>query len=66
MRLKGEIEALKASGVTLPAAEAEPVAETLETAREEATDASIEAYLFSALNGGILDEKTKKQFRARV
>ncbi|RFZ88154.1 DUF2339 domain-containing protein [Shinella sp. WSJ-2] len=38
MRLKGEIEALKASGVTLPAAEAEPVSETLETAREEAKE----------------------------
>lgn len=42
------------------------VMETLLAAREAATDASIEAYLFSALNGGILDEKTKKQFRARV
>nr|WP_298095640.1 DUF2339 domain-containing protein [uncultured Shinella sp.] len=43
MRLKGEIEALKASGVTLPATEAEPVAETLETAREEATDEPVTA-----------------------
>ncbi|MCJ8053454.1 DUF2339 domain-containing protein [Shinella curvata] len=38
MRLKGEVEALKASGVALPSPEAEPIAETLETVREAATD----------------------------
>ncbi len=43
MRLKDEIEALKASGITLPAAEAEPVSEALETAREEATDEPVTA-----------------------
>lgn len=42
------------------------VMETLLVAREIAPNAAIEEYLFAALNGGILDEKTKKQFRARV
>jgi len=42
------------------------VMEALLVAREIAPNAAIEEYLFSALNGGILDEKTKKQFRARV
>lgn len=43
MRLKGEIEALKASSVTPPPKEAEPVAETLEIAREEATEEPVTA-----------------------
>ena len=42
------------------------VMEVLLVARKIAPNAAIEEYLFSALNGGILDEKTKKQFRARV
>lgn len=42
------------------------VMEALLFAREIAPIAAIEEYLFAALNGGILDEKTKKQFRARV
>jgi len=42
------------------------VMEALLVARKIAPNAAIEEYLFSALNGGILDEKTMKQFRARV
>ena len=42
------------------------VMEALLAARQISPRASIEEYLFSALNGGILDEKTKKQFRARI
>lgn len=42
------------------------VMEALLVARKIAPNAAIEEYLFSALNGGILDEKTKKQFRARL
>ncbi|WP_313522655.1 DUF2339 domain-containing protein [Shinella sp.] len=38
MRLKGEIEALKASGIALPVQDAEPVDESIETAREEAVE----------------------------
>ncbi|MEA4870071.1 MAG: hypothetical protein VB062_05485 [Christensenella sp.] len=42
------------------------VIEALLAAREISPNASIEEYLFSALNGGILDEKTKKQLQKRI
>ena len=42
------------------------ILEVLFLARQIAPDAAIEEYLFDALGGGILDEKTKKQFRARL
>ena len=42
------------------------IVDVLLLARQIAPDAAIEKYLFSALGGGILDEKTKKQFRARL
>ena len=42
------------------------IIEALLLARQIAPDAAIEEYLFAALGGGILDEKTKKQFRARL
>ena len=42
------------------------VMEALLVSHEISPRASIEEYLFSALNGGILDEKAKKQFRARM
>jgi len=40
--------------------------EVLLAARAIAPDAAIEEYLFSALSGSILDEKSKKQLRTRL